>query len=238
MSVSFPAAFFFGLLSFFSPCVLPLVPAYLSYMSGASIEELSSARGRVAIKRTGLKSVLFVLGFSTVFIALGATATSVGQMLNDKLDLFMKIGGVVLVVFGLHMAGLFKIKALYSEKRFHMRMGQVSGLGAFLIGVTFAFGWTPCIGPTLAAILALAADGQTVMRGVGLLAVYSLGLGIPFLAAGFATGTVLKALVRFRRHFRTVEIVSGAMIVVVGVLIFTGKMQLITAMMNVWALKG
>ena len=188
-AVSVPTAFAFGLLSFFSPCVLPLVPAYLSYMSGVSVEELMTARASQAVRRTGAKSVLFVLGFSAVFVTMGATANFLGQLRAENMDVIMKVAGAVIAIFGLHMAGVFRIKALYSEKRLHIRFRHVGFAGAFLIGIVFALGWTPCIGPVLASILAVTANSETVSRGVGLLAAYSLGLGIPFLIGGFATGT-------------------------------------------------
>jgi cytochrome c-type biogenesis protein len=162
---------------------------------------------------------------------MGATATYFGQMLADRAGVIARVGGLLLIVLGLHMTGLFKIRALYSEHRIHARFARMGGLTAFLIGVTFAFGWTPCIGPALAAILALAASSDTVYRGMLLLAVYSLGLGVPFLAAGFAAGSILKALMRFKRHFRKVEIASGVLIVLVGVLIFTGRFDVITALL-------
>lgn len=226
-TISIPTAFVFGLLSFFSPCVLPLVPAYLSYMSGVSVEELTTAHAPEALKRTGVKSILFVLGFSVVFVAMGATATSVGQILTAKTDILMKIAGIVITIFGLHMAGVFRIRALYAEKRFHLRSQNLGFAAPFVIGVMFAFGWTPCIGPVLASILTLAANSDTVLLGMGLLAVYSLGLGIPFVITGFATGTALKALGRSRRHFRKIEIASGVLIVMVGVLVFTGNLQVL-----------
>ncbi len=229
-TASIPAAFIAGLLSFLSPCVLPLVPAYLSYMSGVSVEDLQESSSAEALKKTGLKSVLFVLGFSLIFIAMGATAASIGQFLSTQAVLLMKIAGVIVIIFGLHMTGLFRIKALYSEHRFHSKLKTVSYAGSFLIGVMFAFGWTPCVGPVLAGILALAANSETVMRGVGLLAVYSLGLGLPFLLAGFATSTVLKALGRFRRHFRKVEIASGVLMILVGVVILTGNLSTISGL--------
>lgn len=229
MTISIPVAFVAGLLSFLSPCVLPLVPAYLSYISGTSVEELSAMQGSDAAKRIGIKATFFVLGFSAVFVALGATATSIGQILNEKLDLLMKVGGVVIVVFGLHMLGVFKIRALYVEKRFHMRMRKVGFLGAFLIGITFALGWTPCIGPALAAILGLAMKSDTVLRGVSLLSVYSLGLGIPFLLTGFGAGATLKALSRFKKHFRKIEVASGILLITVGFLVFTGKLQMLSS---------
>ena len=233
-SVSVLTAFAFGLLSFVSPCVLPLVPAYLSYMSGVSVEELMSARGSEALKRTGLKSVLFVLGFSAVFIAMGATASSVGQFLTARSYILMKVAGVIIVIFGLHMLGVFRIKALYSEKRFHARFQGIGFAAPFLIGVMFAFGWTPCIGPVLAAILTLAASSNTLGQGIGLLAVYSLGLGIPFLIVGSATGAALKALARFKPHFRKFEVASGLLMIAVGVLIFTDSLAALSTVLGKW----
>lgn len=237
-TISMPAAFIAGLLSFLSPCVLPLVPAYLSYMSGASIDELTSAKSWDAVKRTGIKSIFFVLGFSAVFVAMGATATSIGQLITEKLDILMKVGAVIVIIFGLHMTGIFRIKALYSEKRFHTRIKGVGLAGAFLIGITFALGWTPCIGPVLAAILSLAMKSETVTRGVLLLSMYSLGLGVPFLLAGFATGTAFSVLARFKRHFRKIEVASGMLIIVVGILVFTGKLAMLTTIMNGWLHRG
>lgn len=237
-SVSIPTAFVFGLLSFFSPCVLPLVPAYLSFISGMSVEELMSARGSEALKRTGLKSVIFVLGFSVVFIAMGATATSAGHFLRDQMYVLMKVAGVVIVIFGLHMLGIFRIKALYSEKRFHTRFKSIGFAAPFLIGVMFAFGWTPCVGPVLAVILALAANSDTLTQGIGLLAVYSLGLGIPFLIVGFATGAALKALGRFKPHFRKFEVASGVLMIMVGILIFTDSFQNLSSVLTKWLPSG
>lgn len=225
MSVSIFTAFVFGLASFVSPCVLPLVPAYISYVSGVSVEELMAGASRDSALRAGLRSVCFVLGFSTVFIAMGATATSLSQSLIVYQPTLMKIGGVVIVIFGLHMLGIFKIKALYAERRFHVRLKNVGYLGAFLMGLMFAFGWTPCVGPTLGTILTLAADRGTVMQGVGLLAVYSLGLGVPFILTGFLTNRAIGAMNRIKPHFRKIEIASGILLICVGVLIFTGRLQ-------------
>lgn len=225
-------AFTAGLLSFLSPCVLPLVPAYLSYMSGVSVEELASAKSADALKRTGIKSIVFVLGFSTVFIAMGATATSIGTLLAKKMAVLMSVAGIIIFVFGLHMTGIIRIKSLYSEKRFHLRLKNVGYAGAYVIGVMFALGWTPCIGPVLAAILGLAANSKTVGLGITLLAVYSLGLGIPFILAGFATGAALRALSGFKRHFRKIEIASGVLLMVVGFLIFTGNLSAVASWMS------
>src|SRR5450759_2232378 len=174
------AAFVAGLLSFLSPCVLPLVPGYVSLISGATVEDLQSSDRRM-LRTVMLHSITFVLGFSVVFIALGAVATSVGQFANEYHSLLTKIAGVIIIVFGLHLTGLLKIKALYADKRLHDVKGGSSALGAFFVGFAFAFGWTPCIGPILAGILTLAAAEETVTKGMLLLAVYSAGLAVPFL---------------------------------------------------------
>ncbi len=238
MSVTATIAFLAGLASFLSPCVLPLVPAYLSYMSGASVEDLMRPGGHAhALHRTGLKSLFFVLGFSAVFIAMGATASTIGHILTAKANLVMKAGGILIIIFGLHMLGIFKIPSLYSEKRFHLSLSDIGVLGAFLIGVTFALGWTPCIGPVLASILALAANSETVAQGVGLLGIYSLGLGLPFIAAGFATGAVLRRLQNFKRYFRAVELASGALMLAVGITIVTGSFQALTAQFTMLFMK-
>lgn len=237
MSVTAAIAFLAGLASFLSPCVLPLVPAYLSYMSGASVEELMQPGQTRTLHRTGLKSIFFVLGFSVVFVAMGATATTLGQVLTAKANMIMKAGGVLIIIFSLHMLGLFKIRSLYSEKRFHLRMNNIGLLGAFMIGITFALGWTPCIGPVLASILALAANTKTVGHGIGLLGVYSLGLGIPFLAAGFATGAVLHRLQSFKKHFRAVELASGVLMLVVGITVVTGSFQSLTSQFSMLFMK-
>ncbi|HVP38485.1 MAG TPA: cytochrome c biogenesis protein CcdA, partial [Candidatus Saccharimonadales bacterium] len=172
-----------GLTSFISPCVLPIVPGYLSFISGVSLEEI---QGSGAARRVMLAAVAFVLGFSTVFVALGASATLVGAFLKHHGALLAKVAGVVIIIFGLHMTGLVKIPFLTYEKRFHARERPISPLGAYVVGLAFAFGWTPCIGPILAGILTLAAAQHTVARGILLLSFYSLGLGLPFLLAAAA----------------------------------------------------
>ncbi len=228
MTVSFAAAFVAGILSFLSPCVLPLVPAYISYMSGISVEELARGSSRESARRAGLRSVSFVLGFSCVFIAMGASATSLSQSLAEHKTLLMQGAGVVIVVFGLHMLGVFRIRAFYAEKRFHTRLNNVGCVGAFVMGLMFAFGWTPCVGPVLGTILGMAASTDTVAKGTALLAVYSLGLGVPFILTGFLTSRAIGALNRVKPHFRKVEIASGVLLVAVGMMIFTGRLQEIT----------
>lgn len=213
------AAFLAGILSFLSPCVLPLVPGYVSLISGASVEELQ-ARDRAG-RSVMLHSIAFIIGFSIVFIALGATATTVGQLFRTYQVWLMYIAGAVIIIFGLHLTGILKIKALYMDKRLHDVKGGSSFWGAFVVGFAFAFGWTPCIGPILGAILALAAEQSTVFKGMGLLAIYSAGLAVPFLLTSIGIERFLKFYTRFRRHLHTVEVVSGMLLIVIGALILT-----------------
>ncbi len=214
-------AFFGGIISFLSPCVLPLVPAYMSFISGISFQDMTSEeRGTDEIKLILLKSFVFILGFSLVFVLLGATATYVGQFLLTHMRLIMKIAGVIIVIFGLHTAHIFQIPFLNYEKRFHTSGSELGYLGTFTLGLAFAFGWSPCIGPILAAILAMASVQDTVMKGVFLLTAYSLGLGVPFLLTGLATNWFLRVFSSVKKHFRTVEIISGLFLVLIGVLFF------------------
>jgi cytochrome c-type biogenesis protein len=231
-NVSYLAAFGAGFLSFISPCVLPVVPGYLSFVSGASVEELMGG-GRSSHRRRAIMAdiLAFVLGFSVVFILLGASATALGAFLLAKLTLLSKIAGVLVVVLGLHMLGLFRLSVLYREKRFHSESKRVGVLGSFLVGVAFAFGWSPCIGPILGGILAYASTQETVRQGMLLLAVYSAGLGIPFIIAGLSMDAFFRLTGRFKRHFRKIEVVSGVLLIAVGVLIFTNQLTLISAWM-------
>jgi len=227
--VSFIAAFFAGLLSFLSPCILPLIPGYISFISGTTIEEMtgrkSENRGQKTETKIILNILLFIFGFSFVFIALGASATAIGGILQTRLALISKIAGVVIVVFGLHLLGLFKIKAFYSEKRFHLRTKPLGLFGSFIIGLAFAFGWTPCIGPILAGILAFAATEEKVLHGVFLLSIYSAGLGIPFLLTGIAINRFFTAYNKIKHHFRKVEIISGILLIIIGIMVFTDNLM-------------
>ena len=227
--VTLLAAFAAGFLSFVSPCVLPLIPGYISFVSGVSVDEMRSdaapAASRLQIFGT---SLAFVLGFSLVFIALGASATVVGKFLFARLPLFSKIAGLVLIVFGLHTMGAFRLAFLESEKRVHQQRKPAGPLGAMLVGIAFAFGWTPCIGPILGGILAIAGSKNSVSEGVVLLAVYSLGLGIPFLLTSLAINQFLGAAKRIRKHYHAIELASGALLIAIGVLIFTGALTIIT----------
>jgi cytochrome c-type biogenesis protein len=221
------AAFLAGVLSFLSPCVLPLVPGYVSLISGSSVEELQSSERRM-LRTVMLHSFTFVLGFSVVFIALGAVATGVGQIVNEYHSLLSKIAGIVVIIFGLHLTGLLKIKALYADKRMHDVKGSSSAMGSFVVGFAFAFGWTPCIGPILATILVLAGAQQTVWKGIVLLAVYSLGLAVPFLLTSLGVDRFLAFYSRFRRHLHTVEVLSGVLLIAIGVLIFLNNLRLLS----------
>ncbi len=224
--VSLLTAFGAGLISFISPCVLPLVPGYISFVSGVSLETMKGeARAKGSMTKIALNCLLFILGFSVVFISLGASATYVGQFLNEKLILFSKIAGVVVIIFGLHVMGVFRIPFLQYEKRFHAQTKPLGWFGSFLVGLAFAFGWTPCIGPILGAILAFASTQETVKEGVYLLTAYSLGLGLPFFATGIAMNTFLGLSRGIKSHFRKIEIVSGILLVLVGVLILTNSLQ-------------
>ena len=233
-NVTLLAAFVAGILSFISPCVLPLIPGYLSFVSGVTLDEMrgpgggtASTAGGTARRRAVIMSVAFVLGFSLVFVALGASASAVGAVLMEHLSLLGKIAGVVIILFGLHMMGVLRIGWLYSEKRMQTSGKPAGFFGAMLVGIAFAFGWTPCIGPILAAILAIAATQESVGEGVKLLAVYSAGLGVPFIATALAINKFFAASARIRKHYHMIEVVSGVLLVMVGVLIFTNRFTII-----------
>jgi cytochrome c-type biogenesis protein len=220
--VSIAAALFAGLLSFLSPCVLPLVPPYLVYLAGTSLERLADAEPEPMVRRdTVFAALLFVAGFSTVFIAFGASASAIGALVLRHSVWLAKVAGVVIIIMGLHFLGVTRLSVLMREKR--LAMAKPVGLwGAYAMGLAFAFGWTPCIGPILAAILAVAASRETVAQGAGLLAVYSAGLGIPFVIAALAIEPAMAAIARFRRHLETVEKVMGALLVLTGIAFLTG----------------
>ena len=231
--VSIFAALIAGLVSFLSPCVLPLVPPYLVYLAGTSLERLADREPEPRVKReTVLAACLFVLGFSTVFVALGASASVIGSLIRAYSGPLATIAGIAIIIMGLHFLGVTQIALLHRQKR--MEVAKPVGLwGAYAMGLAFAFGWTPCIGPILAAILAVAAAEQTVARGAGLLAVYSLGLGIPFVIAAFAIEPFAAFLARFRKHMRRVEQAMGALLVLTGVAFLTGSINF----MSVWLLE-
>lgn len=228
-NVSLFAAFTAGLISFVSPCVLPLIPAYLSFISGVSVEEIKSQdRKSQVLKKVSLNTLLFILGFSVVFVALGASATFLGEFLLSKLTLFNKIAGVIIMFLGLHLLGVFRLSFLNYEKRFHTKGKPLGFLGSFLVGLAFAFGWTPCIGPILAGILLMASNQDTVTKGIVLLSSYSLGLGIPFFVTAVSFHSFLSVFGWIKKHFRTVEIISGLFLIIIGFLIFIGSFSSLT----------
>ena len=216
------AAFIAGLASFLSPCVLPLVPGYLALISGASVEELQS-NDRKILNTVLLHSVMFILGFTLVFVTLGAAASGVSQLVHSYKKYLTWAGGILVIIFGLHLIGIFKIKALYADKRIHNLKAGKSPIGAFVVGFAFAFGWTPCIGPWLAGILTLAANSETLSKGILLLWIYSLGLAVPFLLTSVLLERFLRFYGRFRRHLTTVEVLSGVLLVAIGGLILAGQ---------------
>ncbi len=222
------AAFVAGLISFLSPCVLPLVPGYISLISGAAIEDLKVQDSRL-MRRVMLQSVMFILGFSVVFIMLGAVSSSVGQLLAHYRTVIAKVAGIVIIIFGLHLTGIFRINALYADKRLHGVKGGSSPWGAFVIGFAFAFGWTPCVGPILSVILTFAAEQDTVMKGVFLLAVYSLGLAVPFLLTALGIERFVSFYKRFQKHMHMLEVASGALLIALGVLLVMGRLSIISS---------
>ncbi len=230
-NVSLVTAFLAGIISFISPCVLPIVPGYISFVSGVSLQDLESNRDmdeekrRRLLRQVGLNSVFFVLGFSVVFVVMGASATYIGNWFAANRTVLAPVAGAVIILFGLHTMGLTPIKWLNYEKRFQTQKKPMGFAGSFVIGLAFAFGWSPCIGPILAGVLALAATQDTVAQGVGLLVAYSLGLGVPFIATGLATNRFLDLFGRVKKHMRYVEITAGVLLVVVGVLVATDKLQ-------------
>jgi len=226
-SITYLGAFGAGVLSFASPCVLPLIPAYLCFLGGASLDELTAEGGvdKQVQRRVFISAIAFVLGFSTVFVVLGATATAVSNLVAENINILSKIAGVIIVIFGLHYMGVFKIGFLNFEKRVHVESRPTSLIGAYIIGLAFAFGWTPCVGPILATILMVAASGDEVIYGMSLLTVYAAGIGLPFLLAAFAVKPFMRFLGRFRKHMRKVELSIGALLMITGIAIFTGSLS-------------
>jgi len=238
-SLPLPAAVFVaGLISFLSPCVLPLVPGYVSLISGVGVEELKSQEGQL-FRKVMLNSAAFIIGFSIVFIALGAISTEVGAVLSQYKSLLARVAGAVIIVFGLHLTGIFQIKALLADTRLHSLKGSSSAWGAFVIGFAFAFGWTPCVGPILAVVLGFAAAQDTVFKGIFLLAIYSAGLAVPFLLTSLGIERFLKFYNRFKFHMHAVEVASGVLLIFLGGLLVLGRFTMISgyfAFLNRFAL--
>jgi cytochrome c-type biogenesis protein len=221
------AVFVAGLISFLSPCVLPLVPGYVSLISGAGVEQLKLQEGQL-FRKVMMNSLAFIIGFSIVFITLGAISTEVGQVLAQYKSLLARIAGAIIILFGLHLTGIFQIRALLADTRLHSLKGGASAWGAFVIGFAFAFGWTPCVGPILAVVLGFAAAQDTVAKGIFLLAIYSAGLAVPFLLTSLGIERFLKFYNRFKFHMHAVEVASGVLLIALGILLVLGRFTLIS----------
>lgn len=229
LDVSFGGAFLAGLLSFISPCVLPIVPPYLAWLAGLSFEELKSETIESGTRRRIIVAALaFVLGFATVFVALGATASVIGKTIAQYFDVLSVIAGVIIIVMGLHFVGAFRIALLYREARIQVDRKPAGMIGAYVMGLAFAFGWTPCVGPVLAAILFVAGSEGTALRGASLLAAYSFGIGIPFILAAVFASRFLAWAARFKRHMHKVEMAMGVLLILTGILFITGQMSAIS----------
>ncbi|MDY6864247.1 MAG: cytochrome c biogenesis CcdA family protein [Thermodesulfobacteriota bacterium] len=217
--------FFAGVLSFFSPCVLPLMPAYVSYISGLTIEEIKEKKVNKSQQRFLLNLIGFIFGFSCIFILLGASASTLGKFILEKCELLTRIAGIVIIIFGLHVIGLFKIKFLYYEKRIHFKNKIPGFFSSLLFGLAFAFGWTPCVGPILAGVLAYAGTAKTINEGILFLCIYSLGMAVPFFCAAIAVKYFFKLIGISVKFFRYIETTSGIILIILGFLIMRGDLN-------------
>lgn len=223
--ITLAGAFLAGILSFLSPCVLPLVPSFLTYLTGLTFADLQAEHpSHLVRKRLMAHSLLFIGGFTLIFVVLGASATFLGSFLRENMAIMRKVGAILIILFGLHVCGLLPINLLLGEKRINIRHKPAGYLGSMLVGITFAAGWTPCIGPILASILMVAAAESTVHRGIILLLTYSLGLGIPFFLSALAIHRFLELFNRFRQYIRIFEIITGIFLIIVGILIFFDRL--------------
>jgi cytochrome c-type biogenesis protein len=229
VTVSLGVAFLAGLVSFLSPCVFPVVPSYVGFVTGMTLDELNEGGRAEARRQAAVHSALFVLGFSLVFIGLGASATVLGGTLRTSLPLLQQVGGVVIVAFGLYLLGVLKVPALMRERRVQLASKPAGRFGSVMVGVAFGAGWTPCVGPVLASVLLYAGFEETMLQGMLLLGAYALGLGIPFFVAAVALNWFLAGATRLRRWLVPLERAAGAMMVLVGVLLFTGEFARLTA---------
>lgn len=229
VSISLALAFVAGLVSFLSPCVFPIVPSYVGFVTGLTLDELKDGDRRDARRQAAVHSALFVLGFSLVFIGLGASATALGGILRRSLPLLQQIGGIVIVLFGLYLLGVLRIPALMVERRVHLASKPAGKVGSVVVGVAFGAGWTPCIGPVLASVLLYASFEETMRQGMVLLGVYALGLGIPFFLSAVALNWFLAGSSRVKHWIKPIERAAGAMLLLIGVLLFSGRFAMITS---------
>lgn len=227
VNITFLGAFIAGLLSFLSPCVLPLIPSFITYITGLSFADIQDEHPTHKVRQqTIIHTLLFIAGFTAVFVLLGASATYMGSFMQTHMTLIRKIGGLLIIVFGIHISGVIPINLLLGEKRFTIHRKPAGYLGSFIVGLAFAAGWTPCIGPILASILMVAATEESVFHGIALLLTYSMGLAIPFFLSSLAMHQFLILFNRFKKYIRLFELVTGLFLVIVGILIFTNSMSI------------
>lgn len=228
--ISIFVAFSAGLLSFISPCVLPLVPSFVSYITGLTFEDLTSNRDRKKIRLiTVTNSLSFIAGFTSIFVMFGGSATFIGHILLSYQDIVRMVGGVLIVFFGLYIMGILKLNFLTRDKKIHLKNKPAGYAGSFIVGMAFAAGWTPCVGPILGSILLYASTTGSVAKGMGLLAVYSLGLGLPLFISSLAINTFLSTFKVIARHMRFITILSGVFLIIIGIMIFTNSFTILTA---------
>jgi cytochrome c-type biogenesis protein len=228
-SISYSAALIAGLLSFFSPCILPLIPAYFTFITGFSLDELTGARGTGVRVRIILSTLSYVLGFSMVFILMGASASFLGGAIFKYRDWIRIIGGVAIILFGIHMTGLFRFRALEFERRLNMQKKPLHFLGTFIVGMAFGAGWSPCIGPLLGSILIVASNQDTVAQGIGLLSVYAAGLAIPFLVLSIFIDSLITLIKKVSWSIKYINMTAGVLLLILGLLLVTNKLHLISA---------
>ncbi len=227
-SISYPAALIAGLLSFFSPCILPLIPAYFTFISGLSLEELTQTDSRRVRARVVRATVSYVLGFSLVFILMGASASFLGSAVYKYQDWIRIVGGILIILFGIHMTGLIRFRLLEFERRLEVHQKPLHLMGTFFVGMAFGAGWSPCIGPLLGSILIVASNQETVINGMGLLAVYALGLAIPFLLLSLFVNSLLTFVRRASWSLKYINVTAGVLLMILGVLLVTNKLNLIS----------
>jgi cytochrome c-type biogenesis protein len=214
-----------GLLSFLSPCVLPIVPGYLCFLAGTSLDKIASGEDASKERNVFYFALSFVFGFSTVFILLGASATLLSGLIYEYLDILRIVGGIIIIIFGIHFMQIIQLPFLNRDTRYQIESYRPGVVGSYVIGLSFAFGWTPCIGPILGSVLSIAASSETVTYGIVLLMLYSAGLGIPFLLAAYAINGFMRFLIKIRNYIRVIEIFTGVLLVIFGILILTNRIQ-------------
>ena len=232
-SISYPAALLAGLLSFFSPCILPLIPAYFTFITGLSLDELTDARTRQVRARVIRATLSYVLGFSLVFVLMGASASFIGGAMFKYRDWIRIIGGILIILFGIHMTGLIRFKPLEFERRLQVQKKPLHFMGTFFVGMAFGAGWSPCIGPLLGSILIVAGNQETVADGIGLLSVYAAGLAMPFLVLSLFVDSLLTFIKKASWSIRYINVTAGVLLLIIGLLLVTDKLSLISAIGNV-----